>query len=330
MKWLAKLSKIKPVPLASSAASLLLSGYFVTQGMAHLGAEPLQEVDDRPRKASAAASPRLGTEQVAQSVLERNIFDSQVGSIPWEDRQAVIEEEDDDGEATDAEEPEEVALTDCKGDLRLLASIVAEDSERSFAVIRRGATTSKQIPVGAELEGLKLIMLAPTHAYVRDGSAAACRLPLYLSTTPSATLPVAAPTPPAAPTRKSKKAPLFTDADHAAGITEIGPDTYKVSRDMITRGMADAAGVVRGTKFRPEAGAGAERNAGVKLEGVAEGSTLSKLGMRNGDILRTLNGVNLSTPDGMLGAYALLREQKKVTLSVLRDGRPKTITYQFE
>src|SRR4051794_33230908 len=111
MKWPAKLSKIKPVPLASSAASLLLSGYFVTQGMAHLGAPPsahegalrLEEVDDRPGKkapapsaASPSPSPRLGTEQVAQNVLERNIFDSSIGSIAWEERQARVEVEDSD------------------------------------------------------------------------------------------------------------------------------------------------------------------------------------------------------------------------------------------
>jgi general secretion pathway protein C len=332
MKWLSKLSKIKPVPLASSAVSLLLSGYFVTTGMGHLNSTPLQEVDDNPPKfepneTPPPAAPVLSTEQVAQAVLERNIFDSTIGSIAWEDRPASIEVDDESAEGD--EQIVETPLRDCAGDLRLLASIVAEQPERSFAVIRKGATASKQIQVGTELEGIKLLLLAPTHAYVRDANAPACRLPLYLSTLPQAPIPVAAAVP-VGPVRKSKKPPLFNDADHAAGITEIGPDTYKVSRDMVTRGMADAAGVVRGTKFHPQTGPGGERNAGVQLQGVTDGSTLKKLGMHEGDVLRTLNGVNLSTPDGMLGAYQPLREQKKVTLSVLRDGRPKTITYQFE
>ena len=60
-------------------------------------------------------------------MLERNIFDSTVGSIAWEDRQASVEVEDS-GDATETDEVKDVPLTDCKGDLRLLASIVAEDS----------------------------------------------------------------------------------------------------------------------------------------------------------------------------------------------------------
>jgi general secretion pathway protein C len=337
MKWLAKLGKIKPVPLASSAASVLLSGYLVTTGMAYLNATPLEAVDDTPRKADETKAPvdrapPMSTLEVAQSILQRNIFDSNVGSIAWEDRPAVVEVPDD-GTGEPGESPEATApLADCKGDLRLLASVVTNDPSRSVAVIRRGSAPSTQVLVGTEVENVELLMLAPTHAYIRDNHAPTCRLPLFpsLLPPPAPPMPVATPAPVAELERRSKKPPLFTDADHAAGIHEIGPDTYKVTRDMITRGMADAAGVVRGTKFHPQTGAGGERNAGVKLQGVAEGSTLSKLGMRDGDTLRTLNGVNLSTPDGMLSAYQLLREQKKVTLSVMRDGRPKTLTYQFE
>ena len=332
MKWVPKLSKVKPVPLAASVGSLLLSGYFVTSGLGYLNATPLRAVNDAPEKPKKAdeSAPRATTEEIARAILERNIFDSSIGSIAWEDRPTQVEESDEETEETGEDaEVIDAPLRDCQGDLRLLASVVPKDPMRGVAVIRRGSAPSTQILVGTTVENVKLLLLAPTHAYIRDGNAPVCRLPLFPSLTPAPPPPVAsaAPPPPTAP--RSKKAPLFSEAELAAGIQEIGPDTYRVSRDMITRGMADAAGVVRGTKFQPQTGA-SERNAGVKLQGVTPNSTLSKLGMREGDVLRTLNGVNLSTPDGMLGAYQLLREQKKVTLSVMRDGRPKTLTYQFE
>ncbi|MFT3926730.1 MAG: type II secretion system protein GspC [Myxococcales bacterium] len=334
MKWPTKLAKVKPVPLLSSVGSVLVSGVFVTQGLAYLDATPLQPDDAAPKKSKqasvATSAPRLSTEEISRSVLSRNIFDSTVGSVPWLDRPLEMDPAVDEGEEQGSSEPVQTPLTDCKNDLRLMAIIMHEDPARSFAVIRKGATPAKQVLMGTDVDGVKLLLLAPTHAYVRDAGAAACRLPLYLTTTPPPAVAVATPAPAAEPAKRSKKAPLFNEAELAAGITELGPDRYRVTRDIITRGMADAAGVVRGTKFQPQVGGGGERNAGVKLAGVAATSTLHKLGMRDGDVLRTLNGVNLSTPDGMLGAYALLREQKTVSLSVMRDGRPKTITYVFE
>ncbi len=335
MKWVPKLRKVKPVPLSAAALSLLLSGYFVSAGFGHLNTTPLQAEDEAPKQPTKAveSTPRASTEQIARAILERNIFDSTVGSMAWEDRPTHTEEPSEDTEEEDDESDEltEAPLADCTGDLRLLASVVPKDPMRGVAVIRRGSAPSVQILVGTTVENVTLLLLAPTHAYIRDGDKPVCRLPLFPAVSSSAPPPpVASEPPPKKPPRRSKKAPLFSEEDHAAGIQEIGPDTYRVSRDMITRGMADAAGVVRGTKFHPQTGPGGERNAGVKLQGVTPSSTLSKLGMREGDVLRTLNGLNLSTPDGMLGAYQLLREQKKVTLSVLRDGRPKTLTYHFE
>jgi general secretion pathway protein C len=334
MKWSTKLSKLKPVPLASAVGSLALSSYFVLTGLGYLGTTPIADAGEskasKPptRGVAEPSAPARSTLDLSQAILERNMFDSQVGSIAWEDRPAVVESSGQEGEEEGGFEVPAVPLTDCSTDLRLLAAIVADDPTRSFAVMRRGGTPAKQIVVGGDLQGTTLLMLAPTHAYVREPNGVACRAPLFLSTTPP---PPVAPAPApvaAAKPRRSKKAPLFNAAELEAGVTELGPDRYKVSRDMITRGMADAAGVVRGTHFVPQTGS--ERNAGVKIQDVAETSALHKLGVRSGDVLRTLNGVNLSTPDGMLGAYALLREQKTVTLSVLRDGRPKSITYLFE
>ena len=172
-------------------------------------------------------------------------------------------------------------------------------------------------------------MLAPTHAYVRDAQCArlpAPALSVHLAFSSAARRC-------AGSCRRAQEEQEGTALHRCRSCGRHHRDrTRHVQSE--PRHAYPRHGRCRGCRarneVRPETGAGAERNAGVKLEGVADGSTLNKLGMRNGDILRTLNGVNLSTPDGMLGAYALLREQKKVTLSVLRDGRPKTITYQFE
>jgi hypothetical protein len=208
--------------------------------------------------------------------------------------------------------------------------VFERDKERSFGVIRLGSATH-QVRLGGTVEGGTLVTLAPTYGYLRGDNGMSCRLPLFTQATP-APPPAAAPPPepakePAAKGKKERK-PLFSTAELEAGITPLGGDRYRVSRELLTRALADGAGVVRGAKFFPQTGGA--RHAGVKVTGVPETSVLHKLGVRSNDVLRTLNGVDLPSPDGMLGAYALLKEQGTITLSVTRGGRAKNLQYEFE
>lgn len=66
---------------------------------------------------------------------------------------------------------------------------------------------------------------------------------------------------------------------------------------------------------------------GVTLSGIRAGSLLSKLGLRNGDTLRTLNGFDLSSPDAALSAYTKLRSAHLLSLSLLRQGNALTQEY---
>lgn len=320
-------------------AALAVSGHFVVAGLGYLAVDPhetLRASDDTPSKASARPSAseappeQAPIEAVAQAVLERNIFDSTTGAIAWADPEPEVIPETEEGEVGEENAAEAAHLTDCTGDLALLAAVLFErEPERSSAVLRRGAV-SQVVPLGGETDGATLLALFPTHAYVREANGTVCRLPLFKSTPPPA---APAPAPPAKEKSDTAKPrtrgkPVFSEAELEAGITHLGGDRYKVSRELLTRALADGASVVRGTKFLPQTGD--KRNAGVKIDRVAEGTPLYKLGIRSGDILRAANGVDLSSPDGMLGAYAILKEQNTISLAITRGGSPKTLQYTIE
>lgn len=328
MKWRGWVSKVKLLPLGLSLGAFSVSVYLTVTGVLLLGEPPESAKKEEPKPPTGGSTAEgSGTLELSRAILKRNIFDSTVGSLEWLEApppraQEEAEKAGDPAEA--ATTPEAAAIADCASDLRLTAVFMSEDETRSFAVMQRGATAAKQVNIGGELDQVRLLALAPTLAYVREPNGVTCRLLLYRSVT--------TPTPVAAQAKAEPKKPAakagLSEADLDAGITSLGGDNYRVSRELITRAMLDASSVVRGTKFLPQAGE--KRSNGVKIQGLNNKAALHKLGVRNNDILRSLNGIDLSTPDGMLGAYALLKQESTLTLAITRGGASKTLSYRLE
>jgi general secretion pathway protein C len=57
---------------------------------------------------------------------------------------------------------------------------------------------------------------------------------------------------------------------------------------------------------------------------------LGKLGLQNGDLMRTINGFEMSSPDTALEAYARLRSASNLTVAVVRRGQPMNVQYDIE
>ena len=68
---------------------------------------------------------------------------------------------------------------------------------------------------------------------------------------------------------------------------------------------------------------------GVKLYGIRRSSLLGRLGIQNGDMLRTINGYDMTAPDSALEAYARLRSADRITINLNRRGSDQTIDYQI-
>ena len=52
--------------------------------------------------------------------------------------------------------------------------------------------------------------------------------------------------------------------------------------------------------------------------------------MRNGDMLQTINGFDMSDPDKAVDAYAQLRRAGKLNLAFPRDGAPQTVNVKIK
>jgi general secretion pathway protein C len=66
------------------------------------------------------------------------------------------------------------------------------------------------------------------------------------------------------------------------------------------------------------------------IRGIRPNTLLTKLGIQNNDILESVNGQPLSSPDAALGAYTTLRTADKFNLSIRRGGQSMIINYSLQ
>jgi type II secretory pathway component PulC len=90
----------------------------------------------------------------------------------------------------------------------------------------------------------------------------------------------------------------------------------------------DLNGLARQARIVPYMEEG--RVTGFKLFGIRRASLPYALGLRNGDVVRTLGGMPLDSPDNALAAYAALRDASRTEVELTRRGKPVTFTYTFE
>ena len=69
---------------------------------------------------------------------------------------------------------------------------------------------------------------------------------------------------------------------------------------------------------------------GLQLSGINSNSMFARIGIRNNDVLTSVNGQPITTPQQAAGMYDSMMNETNVTVTVLRNGRERTIRYNIQ
>jgi hypothetical protein len=98
-----------------------------------------------------------------------------------------------------------------------------------------------------------------------------------------------------------------------------------ITRALVDKLLANTTTLAMSARFVPSIKDGKPN--GFKLYAIRPASVYSRLGLENGDTVRTLNGFDMSSPDRALEAYSKLRTATELTVAVERRGTP--ITFEW-
>lgn len=108
----------------------------------------------------------------------------------------------------------------------------------------------------------------------------------------------------------------------AQGIREVSESEVLITRAAFDAALANQASLMRLARVIPHQENG--RVVSVRIYGIRRTSLLGRLGFRNGDGLRRVNGYDMTSPESALEAYARLRTADELHVDLVRRGVART------
>jgi general secretion pathway protein C len=187
--------------------------------------------------------------------------------------------------------------------------VVTGARPESGVAILRCAGRTRVVRVGEQVFGARLVSVGADRVTLE---AAGLATELRLS---GAGVPAAA-RPPVAGAALPETAPALV----AAPGEPVALERTLVRGDVERRLAAEIPRILGETALRPVSEDG--RVTGLQLVRVAQGTLLTELGLRPGDVLKEINGTPTDSLPALMGLWSRLQGETSLRASVVRDGRP--------
>jgi len=264
-------------------------------------------VASKPRRPESIVA---STSKQPEGILKRNIFCS---TCP-----PIIDEPNPDGGVSEPTGPESVKT---QLPLALLAIMYAPPPNGikwSVAIIRDTEIKSTgAFPVGGKIHAATIIEIQETRIYL-DNSGKTEYLDLFEKPAP--------PAPPPSASTAGGTDPLSVEMDR--GIKKTGENSYVIQRGTLESVLGNMSLLSRSARIVPELRDG--RAAGFRLYAVKPDGPFAKIGMQNGDVIASINGLEITSPEKALEVYAKLKSASHLSLGMERNGQKVTKDYNIQ
>jgi general secretion pathway protein C len=267
------------------------------------GAPALPEAPGAPVAAREVATDRR---ELARLIVERNIFCS---TCP-----PMVDSSTADLGASLAPQPTTLPL-----DLLAITHLISQPRPAgSMAVLRdRTSRSIGAFSPGDRVKGALIARIEETRVYLLHASQEEF---LDLLDSPADQKPP----PPAlaAPTRQPA-APISPEGDR--GIRKTGDRSYEIQRSTLEGFLGNMNLLAGSARILPEVRNG--RPAGFRLLSVLPQGPFARLGLQPGDIIVSINGLELTSPEKAFEVYGKLRSAASLSLGLERTGKRTTLEY---
>ncbi len=110
-------------------------------------------------------------------------------------------------------------------------------------------------------------------------------------------------------------------------VKKLAPNRYLVNREDVSAAVGDINQFMTQARLKPHFEAG--KPTGYSVSEVVPGSLMEKLGLKNNDVIKKVNGLPISRPEEVMQAYAQLQRDSNIELEVERGGRSEVLRYEI-
>ncbi len=109
------------------------------------------------------------------------------------------------------------------------------------------------------------------------------------------------------------------------GVEVVSDTEYIVDREEVDNALENMSQLFTQIRAVPHFEGG--ESTGFRLFAIRRGSIFDKIGLKNGDIIRKINGQAMNDPTRALALLEELRGSEDLTVSVTRNRKDRTINY---
>lgn len=102
--------------------------------------------------------------------------------------------------------------------------------------------------------------------------------------------------------------------------------TYKISKDFVREGMNDLAKTMSTVRIRPYIKDG--KSQGFQISQLKEGSLLKTMGFLDEDVIKSVNGQDIRSPEDAMKLYNSLKDSNFFSITIVRKNQPMTLNYK--
>lgn len=189
---------------------------------------------------------------------------------------------------------------------KLLGTLVSSDPAWSFASIHdNSANRSTTFMVGDMIQGAEILEIERERVIIAnngrkefiDGVAGAGAPPVTTAVGP----------------------PVATAPAAEEGIRKINENTYEVERAAIDKNLNDLNSLATQARIVPAFKDGKAQ--GFKFFSIRPNSLYSQIGVKNGDVIRRINGMDLNSPEKALELYTKMKDSNRIEIELERNGK---------
>lgn len=278
-------------------ATLVTVTYFLARAINTVVAYYYFPIEAPPRKISTEplTAPKETNTQV---ITSRNLFDSEA---PGRLRNAFTN-------ATTAIVPSQLPL-------ELIGTVVFQNSRFSVALIRERSQKGAQYYALGEQVLSARIHKIERHRVILENGARLESLELK-----------------AAESKLSASKPLSSQPtigiSPATDFEELSPNRYVIPQSTVDDVLANFNLVLTQARMVPNI-TPEGKTEGFKVFQIRDGSIYQKLQMKDNDIIRRVNGVDLDTFEKATGLFTALRNEKSISIDLVRNGQRINYTYEI-
>ena len=101
----------------------------------------------------------------------------------------------------------------------------------------------------------------------------------------------------------------------------------EVDRSLVDKILANSQALPMWARFIPSIEGGKPN--GFKIAAIRPGSLFAKLGLQNADLVKAINGLEMTSPDKVFEAYTKLKSASHLTMQLVRRGENHTFDFQI-